>query len=250
MQELAQTGGFEVITGDTDSLLLLGKEGEGDERLQDFVNHCQRERSIEVEHQRTFSKFLSIKKKHYIGIDSVTGGAVVKGMEGKKSDRPKWVSRVFDQFVQDFKGGTVNPTINIKKATNDLESGRINPEDLRIYISLSKDPTEYAANNLQKRVGLYLGAKKGDVIYYYKTNSNSRKEKYTDIVPINPEYIDITEYKKMLFATLKGALEMLGIGDQERIKSDIFNISSNRDSKTSKNLLQQHTTRHEIKAQK
>lgn len=26
-------------------------------------------------------------------------------MEGKKSDRPQWVSRVFDQFVQDFRDG-------------------------------------------------------------------------------------------------------------------------------------------------
>ena len=33
-------------------------------------------------------------------------------MEGKKSDRPQWVSRVFDQFVQDFRDG-VDPTINI-----------------------------------------------------------------------------------------------------------------------------------------
>lgn len=33
-------------------------------------------------------------------------------MEGKKSDRPQWVSRVFDQFVQDFRDD-VDLTINI-----------------------------------------------------------------------------------------------------------------------------------------
>ena len=177
MQELAQRYGFEVIARDTDSLFLLSKkEQSGNERLQDFINHCQRERSIKVEHQRTFNKFLSIKKKHYIGIDSLTGEAVVKGMEGKKSDRPKWVSRVFDQFVQDFKDGIPDPTINIKKAVSDLESGNVNAEDLKIHVRLSKDPAEYPNNTAQKKVGLCLGAKKGDVIYYYKTNSNRRQE--------------------------------------------------------------------------
>jgi DNA polymerase elongation subunit (family B) len=59
---------------------------------------------VEVEHQRTFSKLLNIKKKHYIGIDGTTREPIVKGIEGKKSDRPQWVSRVFDQFVrQQFK---------------------------------------------------------------------------------------------------------------------------------------------------
>lgn len=134
--------------------------------------------------------------------------------------------------------GTTIPLLDGKNyVAFDLESGRINPEDLKIYISLSKDPAEYPANTVQKRVGLYLGAKKGDVIYYYKTNSSSRKEKDASIVPTNPEDIDISEYKKMLFATLKDALEMIDGGDQECIKSDIFSInSSSSECKTSRNL--------------
>ena len=57
------------------------------------------------------------------------GEAVVKGMEGRKSDRPMWVIHVIDQFVQDFLEGIIDPTINIKKAINDSESGRIHPEE-------------------------------------------------------------------------------------------------------------------------
>jgi DNA polymerase elongation subunit (family B) len=79
----------------------------------------------------------------------MTGEVVVKGMEGKKSDRPRWVSRAFDQFVQDFKDGIVDPTINIKKAIGDLESGRVDPEHLKIHVSLSKEPAEYANNTVQ-----------------------------------------------------------------------------------------------------
>jgi len=227
MQKLAQKYVFEIIAGDTDSLFLSGGS---DESLQDFINHCQRERGIEVEHQRTFSKFMSIKKKHYIGIDSVTGEAVVKGMEGKKSDRPRWVSRAFDQFVQDFKEGTPDPTINIKKAISDLESRNVDPEDLKIYVTLSKDPAEYAANTMQKRVGLHLGAKKGDVIYYYKSNPGRKKD--TTAVPIRSEDISIVEYKKVLFATVKDALEIMGFGLESIESEDIFKIGG----KTGKNL--------------
>jgi hypothetical protein len=50
-------------------------------------------------------------------------------MEGRKSDGPRWVSHVFDQFAQDFLEGIIDPTINIKKAINDSESGRIHPEE-------------------------------------------------------------------------------------------------------------------------
>jgi hypothetical protein len=47
-----------------------------------------------------------------------------------------------------------------------LESRRVDPEDLKIYVTLSKEPAEYVANTVQRRVGLHLGARKGDVIYY------------------------------------------------------------------------------------
>jgi DNA polymerase elongation subunit (family B) len=178
--------------------------------LQHFIDRCQQELGVEVEHQRTFSKFMNIKKKHYIGIDAVSSEPVVKGMEGKKSDRPCWVTRVFDQFVKDF-GGGVDPTINIKRAIDDLESTRVDPEHLKIYVTLSKDPAEYVANTVQRRVGLHLGARKGDVIYYYKSQSGK------DRLPVNPEDISIVEYKKALLATVKDALEIMGYGDSRTI---------------------------------
>lgn len=40
----------------------------------------------------------------------------------------------------------------------------------------------------------------------------------------------------MLFATLRDALEIISIGDQEHIKLDIFNISSDRGNRPSRNL--------------
>jgi DNA polymerase, archaea type len=217
MQGLAKEYGFEIVAGDTDSLFLSGASNES---LQQFLKKCQRELAVEVDHQRTFSKFLNIKKKHYIGIDSVTGDPIVKGMEGKKSDRPRWVTRVFEQFVQDFRDG-IDPRINIRRAIHELESRRVNPEDLKIFVTLSKDSAEYVSNTVQKRIGLHLGAKKGDTIYYYKTDVKGKKK---DILPINPENISIFEYKKVLLAAVKDVLEIIGFGSAESIESDIFNI--------------------------
>jgi hypothetical protein len=51
-----------------------------------------------------------------------------------------------------------------------------------------------------------LGAKNGDVINYYKTDANIKKGS----LPINPEDINISEYKKALLATLKDAFEIMG----------------------------------------
>jgi hypothetical protein len=177
-----------------------------------------------------------------MGIDSVTGEVIVKGMEGEKSDKPSWVSHVFEQFVQDFKDG-VDPRINIKRAIGVLESRRVDLEDLKINVSLSKDPAEYATNTVQKRVGLCFGAKKGDVIYYYKSDSNRTKKDTITTVPLRPEDISVAEYKKVLLARVKDALKIMGFGSAKSIESDIFNISC----KIQKNLqcIERMTSEHE-----
>jgi hypothetical protein len=57
---------------------------------------------IDVEHSTTFVKALMIKKKHCFGL-TIDGEIKVVGMEGKKIDRPLWIDRMFDQFLEDFK---------------------------------------------------------------------------------------------------------------------------------------------------
>ena len=45
-------------------------------------------------------------------------------------------------------------------------------------------------------------------------------------ISMNPQKILISKYKKILMATVKAALEILGIGRAEKIESGIFNIVS------------------------
>jgi DNA polymerase elongation subunit (family B) len=118
---------------------------------------------------------------------------------------------VFDQFLEDFKADK-DPTVNLKAAINDLEQGRVDPELLKIKVKLAKNPADYAVNNPNKKIGILLGAKAGDVIWYYKTD-----DKMKGRISINNQDISISKYKEMLMATVKDALEILGYVSIERI---------------------------------
>jgi hypothetical protein len=87
---------------------------------------------------------------------------------------------------------------------------------LKIRVKLAKDPEDYAVNNLNKKIGMLLGAKAGDVLWYFKTDKG---------VSTNPQEIGILRYKEMLMATVRDALEILGYGNADRIQSQIFGIS-------------------------
>jgi hypothetical protein len=70
-------------------------------------------------------------------------------MEGKKNDRPLWIRKVFDLFLEDFKAER-DPIVNLNAAINDLESGKIDPELLKIKVKLAKDPGGYAVKQYKQ----------------------------------------------------------------------------------------------------
>src|SRR5215216_4913754 len=202
MQEIASNLGYSVVAGDTDSLFLDGaSNNENNNNIPRFIAECKDRIGVDVEHSQTFVKAVIIKKKHYFGV-TASGEIKVVGMEGKKNDRPLWINKVFDQFLEDFKADR-NPIVNLKAAVNDLESGKIDPELLKIKVKLAKDPVDYAVNNPNKKVGMLLGAKAGDVIWYFKTDGDKKEGR----VSINPQEIGINKYKEMLMATVKNAIE-------------------------------------------
>jgi DNA polymerase elongation subunit (family B) len=168
---------------------------------------------VDVEHGHTFAKAVIIKKKHYFGVTS-SGEIKVAGMEGRKNDRPAWINQVFDQFLEDFKADR-DSTIKLKAAIDELEQRRIDPELLKIKVKLAKDPAHYTVNNPNKKIGILLGAKAGDIIWYFKTDISEKKKKAG--VSINPQEIGVCKYKEMLMSTVKDALEILGYGNAEWI---------------------------------
>jgi DNA polymerase elongation subunit (family B) len=204
MQYIASSIGFTVVAGDTDSLFLDGSS-DNDRIIPEFIAECKERIGVDIEHSQTFVKAAIIKKKHYFGV-TANGEIKVVGMEGKKNDRPAWINNVFDQFLEDFKADR-HPTINLKSAIDDLEQRRINPELLKIKVRLAKDPAHYAVNNPNKKIGILLRAKAGDIIWYFKTDGDKKKKAG---ISINPEEIGVCKYKEMLKSTVKDALEILG----------------------------------------
>jgi DNA polymerase elongation subunit (family B) len=159
-----------------------------------------------VEHAKTYkTAIISDKKKHYIGWTGIEGREPdIVGMEGDKNDRPKWINSVFRQTVHDIVVNNVNAVVNLKKAISDLETHNVNPELLKRSNRLSRNPEEYENENDRKRkIGLAIGARKGDVIEYFESDS---KEGYS----LNPQDISIKKYKIMLWKMVKDILDIAG----------------------------------------
>ncbi len=190
MRQIAENMGFKIAYGDTDSLFLHNNDNAGlnlgiKENLLKLKEECTKQLGVVVEHSRTYkTAIISDKKKHYVGWTGVDGGGLdIIGMEGDKNDRPKWINYVFRQTVHDIITGSSNgngncdPITNLRKAISDLQLGKVNPELLKRSNRLSKNPEEYENENDRKRkIGLAIGARKGDVIEYFESDS---KEGYS-----------------------------------------------------------------------
>jgi hypothetical protein len=136
-------------------------------------------------------------------------------MEGDKNDRPKWIKTTFRQITYNLLASN-DPIVDLKKAAADLELGNVNPELLKRSIRLSKNPDEYENENDRKRkIGLAIGARKGDVIEYFETDKN--REGYS----LNPQDISIKKYKIMLWKAIKDILEIAGY-DIATVKRELF----------------------------
>jgi len=112
-------------------------------------------------------------------------------MEGIKSDRPSWINKIERQFAEDIKYGK-DPTVNIHREYEAMESGQVTLQELVIKLVLVKDTSEYSEHSLQRVVGAELDAHQGDVINYYKSSvtggGTSRsnlisRRKYVEMLP-------------------------------------------------------------------
>ena len=116
MQIIAASHGFDAVGGDTDSLFLQTNDGKD---MSKFISECKEKLNIELEHDKTFTKAIITKKKHYLGVTD-KGDIVIKGMEGKKNDRPPWINAVFNQFVKEILTET-DPLTNLRNLAKELE---------------------------------------------------------------------------------------------------------------------------------
>jgi len=71
--------------------------------------------------QNTFVRSLLISKKHYMVIQ-VDGKIIIKGMEAKKRDRPRFFNQVFSQLIDDYNDNKRNLIFNALKVFKHLEA--------------------------------------------------------------------------------------------------------------------------------
>lgn len=204
MRILAGQHSFTVIGGDTDSLFLTG---DGD--MQEFIGACKKI-GVDVEHEKTFRKMIITGKKHYFGhaynIKKNRFEAVVKGMEGKKDDRPKWIHDAFEQFIDDYCHDR-DPAVNLKTSLQKFYQNRVPLPYLQYRVKINKDAQDYETNTMNRYLAMQAGAQARDVISYYKVKN---KPGYSVFLP-NADQIDRGAYLQSFSNTFGDALEILKI---------------------------------------
>lgn len=194
--------GLNVIYGDTDSIFVTNVRKEND--INKFLAECSIVlEDVEIEISNIYAKTLIVKKKHYIGIPKdQTKEIDIKGLEGIKSDRPPWINQLQRQLVEDLRQD-IDPTIKLKQAYVQMESGQVPIELLAIRTTLNKAPQDYVNDTYQKILANQYSAEEGDVLKYYKSNTRGKAH-------YNPAFISKAKYLEMLKTIFSDQLKVLG----------------------------------------
>ena len=159
--------------------------------------------------------------------------AIIKGMEGIKSDRPEFIHRVFTQLVQDIKTAT-NPIPKLKQAFQQLDCRQVPPESLAISLVLRKNPEEYSQVCMQSRLGTKLGLRNDETLVYYKCDmqqpiydAKSKQHLLRTIYESeSQDDISYAEYKKVLMNSVKDLLEILGYNAEKELLGKKQSVNS------------------------
>jgi DNA polymerase elongation subunit (family B) len=219
MKELANKQfGMNIIYGDTDSIFVSGISKEHSHELVDsFIATCRQNLGVEVDHQNTFTRSILISKKHYIGVQP-DDKVIIKGMEGKKRDRPPFYNQVFSRLIEDYRNNKPDLSINVLKASKQLEAAEIDPSLLAYSVVLSKDPDQYQPHTPQCKIGTLMDKEAGGLIRYYKTGQQEDGYKGYST---NYQDLDIDVYKEELWRIVKDILTLQG-NEIQKLEDQIF----------------------------
>ena len=219
MKELANKDfGMSIIYGDTDSIFVADLNGEQDHNsIASFIATCKQNLGVDVDHQNTFVRSILVSKKHYIGIQP-DGKVIIKGMEGKKRDRPTFFNQVFMQLINDYKNNNGDLSLSLIKAFQELESAEVDASLLAYSVVLNKDAEEYKPYTPQYKIGRSLKKESGSLIKYYKTGEQEDGYKGYST---NYQDLNIDVYKLELWKIVKDILGLLGY-DIQKLEEQVF----------------------------
>jgi DNA polymerase I len=207
------------VYGDTDSIFVSGVTDEEKQKnsIESFITACSQKLGVTVDHQNTFVRSILISKKHYIGIQS-DGKVVIKGMEGKKRDRPPFFNQVFSQLIEDYRNNRTDLSLNILEAFEHLDAAEVDPSLLAYSVVLNKDPDQYQSYTPQHKVGILLNKEPDSLIQYYKTGQQEDGYKGYST---NYEDLNVDVYKEELWNIVKEILMLQGY-DIQKLEEQIF----------------------------
>jgi DNA polymerase elongation subunit (family B) len=241
MKEIANKRfGMNIIYGDTDSIFVSDMNEERRHELIDsFIATCRQDLGVEVDHQNTFVRSILVSKKHYIGIQP-DGKVVVKGMEGKKRDRPPFFNQVFSQLIEDYRNNKADLSLNVIEAFKQLEAAEVDPSLLAYSVVLNKDPYEYQTYTPQHKIGTSMNKEAGSLIKYYKTGQEEDGYKGYST---NYQDLNVDVYKEELWKLVKEILALQGY-DIQKLEDEIFEVENDTVYDTNLRLTERQQTNH------
>ena len=185
--------------------------------IDSFIAACKQNLGVEVDHQNTFTRSIIISKKRYVGVQP-DGNVVIKGMEGKKKDRPPFFNQVFSQLIEDYRNNKDDLNVNVLKAFKQLEAAEVDPSLLAYSVVLSKDPDQYQSYTPQHKIGRLMNIEAGGLIRYYKTGLEEDGYKGYST---NYQDLNVDVYKEELWKLVKEILTLQGY-DIQNLEDQIF----------------------------
>ena len=239
--------GFEITSGDTDSIFLLNNKsgGDDDSLVKQFIAECSErfksrkendELKFTLEDDRTYIKIILAASKNYVGLTTKSPKQDIKGMVGNKRSMPVWGREVFNGVVQDFFGKPdviEDPRSKIRQAIKQLEAGLVPLYKLKKWERLDKDPIDYKNDKDPKKVyGQLEDLEEDDKIWYYPADKKMTEGGVS--FTKNPAEINLQKYKEYLKTAVEPFLKALG--DSEDDIKTMLGLPLNRKKKQ----LQQH----------
>ncbi|MHA1595275.1 MAG: DNA-directed DNA polymerase [Candidatus Baldrarchaeia archaeon] len=246
-QKVEETYGYEVIYGDTDSIMVRIKTRNFDE-----AEEIGRKISIEIsrllpeplllEFEKIYKSFLILSKKRYAGLRVTRGDdgkwhEDVIDMKGIETVRREWcdlVSEVMETILDILlRENNVEKAVNyFRTVVKDLKEGKIPLEKLILTRSLSKLPKEYKAKQphvvlaekLRKRQGKMapsVGERIAFVIVKGKGSIAERAEDPEYVMENGLEIDDEYYLEKQLLQPAERLFKPLGISKKELLNVNV-----------------------------
>lgn len=211
--------GFDIIYGDTDSIFVTSIKDEKhiDIFIRDWLELYP---NVMIAVDKEFTAFMITDEKHYWGIwKNPNKEPYISGMDAIKSNSPTLIKQLQYKLVNDVKN-KVNPTINLSKVYQAIESDSVDSELLKIHVNLGKNPRDYTNKDIKKIIGSTQKLRANDTVWYFLTDKDLNNSKYRMIKENDnilkteylqdPNNISRNDYLEMFEKRFKPQIEALG----------------------------------------